>query len=700
VSRLAPRAVAVYGIGVVAREVLQLLHGFNVVGLMDKDPANGGKTVYGATVLTNADVIQKYVDTIVIAASDVYWDTIATRIAGLCRPTGIRVLFPNGQLACIDEVEGPEQKLLIHSRDELTRAISDHDVISFDLFETLVTRFASRPDDILELAMMQAAREFGAAQDYISLRKQAESLCSSTYGRYLFDLSAIYTMLVRQYGLEPSIAARLQELEEVTEIALAVPRRGIVDMISACRKRGKQVCITTDTHLPRRVIESVLSHCSIPRDLPLFISCEVGASKLSGDLFDVVKTRYPNRSILHIGDHPVADGSSPREHGIHPFRIYSCGDTLSHSRLKRLLVHGRTTHDGVLLGMVSRSLFDGAEDSEEPARVSSFRQFGYIFFGPVVLAWMVWLTNRLRRYPAVRLLFLAREGYLLSQIYNTLRRDCHLEGLPEGIYFPTSRRMAVVASLRTPEDAKALLNDAFSGAPEELLRLRYGLADTRAADDGTITNKDPEALQLVEEYMDRILANAEDERDCYAAWMRGIGVVPEARIALADLGIKGTIQHALQRVLNTEMAGCYITGFFGEMNPYGMSHNTAALFPNSPLGNDSDVYRYHLLWESVLVAPEGMYLRTNPDGTFVNAPPRKNQKLFDRKSEIHSGIEAFVSDWLSTGIGLEDTTLSSDLVDALFGVSVSNAVDLHDSIKSILYVDESYRNDSEKRIFD
>src|SRR5574337_470812 len=101
---LQPRAIAVYGLGVVAKTVLAILDDFNVVGLMDKDPVNVGRILYGKVVLSDSSVRRQSVDLIIIAASDIYWRTISARIAPFCRVHGIRVLYMDGTLAALSEV--------------------------------------------------------------------------------------------------------------------------------------------------------------------------------------------------------------------------------------------------------------------------------------------------------------------------------------------------------------------------------------------------------------------------------------------------------------------------------------------------------------------------------------------------------------------------------------------------------------------
>ena len=50
---------AIYGIGGAAKALIDNLPGLTITGLMDKNPGNTGKTIYGFNVLSYDDVIAK-----------------------------------------------------------------------------------------------------------------------------------------------------------------------------------------------------------------------------------------------------------------------------------------------------------------------------------------------------------------------------------------------------------------------------------------------------------------------------------------------------------------------------------------------------------------------------------------------------------------------------------------------------------------
>ncbi|MCB1960196.1 MAG: hypothetical protein KDE68_06690 [Rhodocyclaceae bacterium] len=700
-AALAPEAIALYGIGMRARDLLGTLGRYRIAGLLDKDPANHGKTFFSHTVINPDQAVALGVRAIVIAATDVYWHTIARRIAPWCDAHDIAIVFPNGQRPDAAASAVTPLAPCCDAR-ALAAAIAGHVVISFDLFETLVTRQALRPDDILALAAEAASLRCGVdAATLLDARKRAEAQCTAEYGHHAYPLALIYERLVAQRSLSAAATAALHASELHTERALCLPRPKMQSVLADCLQRGKSVWITTDTLLPRETIADILRRSGIEAPPNLLISSEQGLSKHDGGLFDILRARHPSTAIVHIGDNAITDIDQARRHGIAACRIPAPAEALRASQLAAWEDHAHSAADGQLLGLLAQQLFRDpfARPADGRVPIDRLHTFGYVFFGPLLLSFLGWLIGRLQKRPVEHLLFFAREGHLLRHLYDKLRSHLEDPALPAGTYFATSRRMSTVAALHTADDAFALLADAFTGSPAQLLRLRYGIDAVGEADDESIDNTQPRARDQVAAHLEAILANAADERAGYFAYLDRLGIDPQASIAVADLGLKGTIQHALQRMLGRPLDGYYITGWFGDHNPFGL-RSAAALYPQAPERTQDAIYRYHILCESVLVAPHGMAVRADAHGRPEHAPGRSNQTMFDRKREIHAGVETFFDDFLASGTPFDDAPFSPALVDAIFASAMSPQVDIADGIKASFFVDEAYRAETERRIWD
>ncbi|WP_230971262.1 hypothetical protein [Nitrogeniibacter aestuarii] len=698
-AQLGPAAIALYGIGMRARDLIDELSDYPIVGLLDKDADNIGKHFFGQPVLSPETAVARGARAVVIAATDVYWHTIARRIRPWCDAADVSIVFPDGTLALHDAPTGTTLPPCC-DRAALEAAIAGHQVVSFDLFETLVTRQAWRPDDILELAAQRATNPDGPdAPTLLSARKAAEADCLRQHGHHTVALDVIYAQMRAASDLPANAIDRLHAAELATELALCLPRTAMIDALRRTRQAGKSVWITTDTMLPRETLNQILARCGLPEPPSLLVSSEAGLSKSQGGLFDLLRARHPHASIVHVGDSLHSDVTQARAHGLAALRLAAPAEQLAASPCAHWADAVRTAEDGQVIGLLAQRLFKTPFTPPATLHIESFEDFGYTFFGPLLLAYLGWLVRKLENKPVEQLLFFAREGHLLVHLYEKL--CTHLGGthLPAGTYFVTSRRMATVAALRTEDDVRALMNEAFTGTARQWLALRFGLDAPELDDEAALDNTDARARELVEQHMDAILAHAAQERAGYEAYLAAQGIDPSRPTAVCDLGLKGTIQHALEQVFQQPLDGYYITGHFGDDNPFGMCDRTDALF-NQRSGQAPDaVYRYHILCESVLVAPVGMALYADAQGEPHFDAPRGNQQHFADKQAIHDGIEAFFDDWMASGSGAP-RRLSRPLVDAIFGTSMQGGVRMAEPLKQSFFVDEAFRARTERRLWD
>ena len=84
--------------------------------------------------------------------------------------------------------------------------------------------------------------------------------------------------------------------------------------------------------------------------------------------------------------------------------------------------------------------------------VSDLVDFGYVFYGPLMFYFIVWLINQTQKMNVNIILFCAREGYFIKKLFNIVKRYIDIKRIPESIYFKTSRRMSTVSALFNKED--------------------------------------------------------------------------------------------------------------------------------------------------------------------------------------------------------------------------------------------------------
>ena len=210
----------------------------------------------------------------------------------------------------------------VASEGRHTRAVklADTPIVSFDIFDTLVVRACAEPADVFEHVERRAVCEGLAAEDFAKARSAAEKRARELKSGEV-TLGDIYAQLEGRFSAGD--LERLRALECDCEVSLCVrnlPGKRLYDKALAA---GSRVVYTSDMYLPSEIVRAILSSCGYTAELPLFLSCEAGRTKASGELFDFVAKSLgvARRDILHIGDNPRSDVLRPRMRGLRAKRL-------------------------------------------------------------------------------------------------------------------------------------------------------------------------------------------------------------------------------------------------------------------------------------------------------------------------------------------------------------------------------------------
>lgn len=197
----------------------------------------------------------------------------------------------------------------------LFRYIQGHfDVVTFDVFDTLIERDVTAPEDIFRLAGGDVLGA-GGAEAFLERRRQAERAARSRRPDGEVTISEIYAELTSAYGTQ---CAALMDAEIRREIASCHAKRKMVSLMQACDTQKKDVYLISDMYLPSKIIAEMLSHCGIEKYRELYVSCEKRENKLNGALFRRVLEDHaidPKR-MIHFGDSVRADLLGSRRAGI------------------------------------------------------------------------------------------------------------------------------------------------------------------------------------------------------------------------------------------------------------------------------------------------------------------------------------------------------------------------------------------------
>ena len=290
-------------------------------------------------------------------------------------------------------------------------------VVSFDLFDTLICRPALFPEDIPRLVCQSDGNSDLAIWN---ARLSAErSLCGSAV-----TIQKIWNLAAEKTGIGPEKANFFAQREFLMEKKLVFPREWGRKIFSYAVQTGKKVIVISDMYFSRVQLLDLLGNCGYHGISRLYVSCEEGAVKRSGVLFDKVLTeeKIAPEQMLHIGDSRKADWIAPSAKKIQALHIPKSSrllrDKLGLQDLWAQFHEG--TYESMLYGFAVNHLVEHVDSIERADPLCIYAHL--VVFPMLVHTALTMLTQtevqKQRKYRA--LYFVSRDGYLLKQAYDIL----------------------------------------------------------------------------------------------------------------------------------------------------------------------------------------------------------------------------------------------------------------------------------------
>ncbi|MCM1219900.1 MAG: HAD-IA family hydrolase [Lachnospiraceae bacterium] len=705
--------IILYGIGRYTATLLEGLKGFRIVGLMDKDPANVGKEIFGLPVV-DRDTAESCADMIVINTAETYWDVIYDRI----RDIRIPVYYKNGEAAHKAEAVRRENPFRDLSYDALCAQIEAAEVVSFDFFDTLFQRCVCNPTDVFSLLgkkleerqeaewkmERQGTGRKSEQQEAAGTMASAGSTCLSGYMelrskakkeiRKNYSLDELYQQMEHMTGAPRAVIEHAKSREMELEKRILVPREPMLSGLKRALRSGKEVYIVSDMYLPESFYREVMGQydISIPAG-HILLSNVLDSSKSDGTMWryyaeNIVK----GRKALHIGDDHKADMEEAAKYGLETYLAPNAWSLLSVSSLRDMASHIRNNYDTVIMGCILKELLQNPyifAHTEGKVEIRDNDEMGYCVFGPVILTFLLWLLEKSREDGVEKLVFMARDGYFLTEDFEYLcrrmgeRREC--------CYLGISRQLAMTASIESWQDLMEYVSMPYTGSVTELFEDRLGIRDVREMADKPLEDYVREYLPEIEAYIAGIRKN-------YLSYVGKMGL--DDGCAVVDLGYYGNNQRYLNRLIKGQMPGYYFNANLSEKNGNAGSQRMQACFQNKDdsTGEKSRILKKQIYLESFLTAPYGMVKAVDADGNFVCGEEKKNQQYFQAKIEMNRGVKQFIEDYIELfgGFGLKPDT---EFVDRYYGCCFGGGMEFADEVKRSFYNDNAMMNRVESAVF-
>jgi predicted HAD superfamily hydrolase len=193
--------------------------------------------------------------------------------------------------------------------------IEKHDIISFDIFDTLVMRNVYYNKDVFRIMAQELDPVWN--MDFFEIRTEAERVLSQETYPYIEE---IYAYISERYPCLKGHEQTLIDREIALETELILPRHDVVEAFYLAQKLQKKVYIVSDMYMHHDTLAAILEKKGITGYTKMLVSSEYGSSKPQ-HLFEHYLKEIPEGTCLHVGDSWVCDILPSGALGIDSFRL-------------------------------------------------------------------------------------------------------------------------------------------------------------------------------------------------------------------------------------------------------------------------------------------------------------------------------------------------------------------------------------------
>lgn len=312
--------------------------------------------------------------------------------------------------------------------DSLKSILSEIDVLSLDVFDTILYRRCLEPTDVFGY-LENKTNTHNLKKKRIHAESRSRETVRPNIGREV-SIDEIYSS---SDGIPPHIASPEIELHVEKKFLRAQP--DVRAIITLARQMGKRIIAISDIYLSSEKITTLLEHAGIFVD-KVYTSCEYrdqNLGKYNGKLYKHVAAEegLSVERILHIGDNIISDVLNGRKAGVNALHVKTVPQLLREDRLTgHLAAHAFNTSASIALGQIAAHQFENKHQSD-------FYRIGYSIGGPLVLGFAKYILTSAESSAIKHLNLLTRDGIILNEVLKILA--------PAGITWriaPASRRLA------------------------------------------------------------------------------------------------------------------------------------------------------------------------------------------------------------------------------------------------------------------
>ena len=529
---------------------------------------------------------------------------------------------------------------------DIASKLSVSDVVSFDIFDTLIFRPFCVPTDLFYLV-----GEKLKYPDFCTIRIEAEMTVRKKKNGKSVKLKDIYDFIAERTGID-SEAGQKAEMETEYDLCTVNPVMKMV--FDQVKLAGKRIIITSDMYLPLSFIEKLLEKNGISGFDEIFISNECGCGKHDGKLYDHIKKVMKTDSISHIGDNFASDIKQAKAHGLTACEYKNVNALGNIYRPKEMTNVIGSAYSGI----VNRKMYSGN------VNFSPAYEYGYKYGGLLILGFCEYIHRIRLEKKSDKLLFFSRDGYIVKKAYDILYPDDNTEY----VYWSRTAAAKLGADIFKDNFIKRFVIQKINHNIS-LYDIMHSIGISEwdfpfSLEDVLDTNTAAKVQIFLSDNFDKIVESYSDMNKAAEMYFKDV-LKDCSNVVTVDCGWAGSGNIILEQIVNKKWdMKCEFTGILAGSNSYNQfdyDYNETFLLDGKmkvycfSSGFNRDKYKFHdpsaghnIYFELLFSAPEPSFLGfelENGKYGFVFDKEAENEMYI---REIQRGEIHFINEYIKT----------------------------------------------------
>lgn len=304
-----------------------------------------------------------------------------------------------------------DKKQFIKNIKYLKYLILSNNIISFDIFDTLLLRPYARPSNVF-----QHLEEINNCMYFSVIRQTAEANIVNYK-----DID--YPNYDEIYGIIPLGFQFLKDKEIELEKDTIYANPEMKEIFDYAKSLNKKIILTSDMYFSSDILDDILKKNGFTGYEKIYVSSGCRKAKHDGTLYEHIiqdLNSTPN-DILHIGNNEYSDYIVAKKYNLNAFHYTEPMEQFfkEHPKFKKFYCDNMNSLTaGIITGILVKKYIENKNNSFD-----YWKYFGYFLGGPICYGISKFLYDEVSNKNIKEVIFVARDGYTIEKIFNLFNKN-------------------------------------------------------------------------------------------------------------------------------------------------------------------------------------------------------------------------------------------------------------------------------------